>query len=296
MQKRKRLFTLFLLVTAILLISWAMSAFMFDEAAVYPSQSIAPYTNINSGSQKIPVPAISITPRLTQAPDGGLSVDNNLPAGQINWHSIDVWSTTSGGQLPPKMNGTFVAVSNTIGGLDASNDDQIIYEPINVAYGTSGSNCVWFQFCVYFFANGGISMNIWALWDINGGGYTDDVITNNLAYTIGDTYNFALTTSGTNTVTFTVEDTNTGGSWSNNNWEVTVPGLNICFWPSPGYYSPASCVEGYTTNSQLTNVPNFLTTIGYGETTHFHSDSSGIPYRHWNTSFGRTNFLQLVYD
>jgi hypothetical protein len=218
-----------------------------------------------------------MTPRLIPASDGSFTVDNNLAVGQIVWHSIDVWANPYGGQFPPKMNGSFVAVSNTIGGLNAKNGDCIIYEPINVAYGTSGNNTVWFQFCVYFSSNGVVGMNIWAIWNINGGGYTDDVITNNLGYIVGDTYNFALSTSGSNTVTFTIQDINTGRSWSNSNWGITVPGLNICAWNSQGFYSPASCVEGYTSNSQLINVPNFLSTIGYGETTHFHSDSSGMP-------------------
>jgi hypothetical protein len=45
-------------------------------------------------------------------------------------------------------------------------------------------------------------------------------------------------------------------------------------------FSPASAVEGRTTNSQLTNVPFFKTKVGYGETTHYHVDYNpgGIPY------------------
>lgn len=93
-------------------------------------------------------------------------------------------------------------------------------------------------------------------------------------YVPGHRYNFELTTSGTNAVTFSIRDVTSSVSWS---WEMAVPGVSIIYWPPPGAYSPASCVEGYTSNSQLTNVPYFQTYIGYGETTHFHTDSSGIP-------------------
>jgi hypothetical protein len=202
-------------------------------------------------------------------PNGSPVHENSLPAGQTNWHQTDVWATSGGGDLPSSMSGTFEAVANTIGNLDSG--DSIIYEPINVAYGTSGTNCVWFQFCVYFYPNGVVGMNIWALWTINGGGYVDDVITNStgLAYTVGDTYNFALTTSGTNTVTFTIQDVTIDSPvWTNSNWGVTVPGCNLIYYPG-GYYSPASCVEGYTTNSQLTDVPTFTTTLGNGENTYY---------------------------
>jgi hypothetical protein len=42
-------------------------------------------------------------------------------------------------------------------------------------------------------------------------------------------------------------------------------------------FSPASAVEGYTTNTQLTNVPYFQTKVGYGIATFWHSPPSGAP-------------------
>ena len=271
MLKRKRFFTLFLLVTAILLISWVTSAFMVDTAAVQPRHSIAPSTNTGIGRQAIPVPARILTPRLRQASDGNLSVNNDIAAGQTEWWSIDLWSTSSGSQMPSYMSGTFVAVSNTIGNLNAANGDCIIYEPINVAYGTSSSNCVWFQFVVYFFANG--ASPAWSIWDFPPGANGTSNTIPTIAYLPGHTYNFALTESN-NYVTFSIQDvTSNTWSWS---WGMTVPGGSMLYYPG-GAYSPASCVEGLTTNSYLTNVPYFTTTIGYGETTHFHSNSSGIP-------------------
>ena len=246
---------------------------MFDATAVYASHSIAPSTNTKMVSQTIPGPPRSITPRLMQAFDGSLSVDNNLATGQTEWWSIDYWANTLGGQLPSKMNGTFVAVTNTIGNLNANNNDCIIYEPLNVAYGTSTFNYVWFQFVVYFFANGRIA---WSIWDFPNGtsGFSNTIPTDK--YTPGHTYNFELTTSGTNTVTFTLQDVTTSWFWS---WGMTVPGVSLQYWTSQtaGCYSPASCIEGYTSNNQLTNIPYFQTYLGYGETTYFHRDSSGIP-------------------
>jgi hypothetical protein len=214
-----------------------------------------------------------MTPRLKPSPDGSLAIDNSaLPSGQTEWWSIDVWSTPLGSQFPPKMNGTFVAVSNTIGGLNSKNGDCVIYEPINVAYGTSSSNCVWFQFVVYFFANGGSPA--WSIWDFPPGANGTSNTIPSSAYVPGHTYNFALTESN-NYVTFSIQDVTTSAwFWS---WGITVPGGSMLYWTPGGEYSPASCVEGYTTNNQLINVPEFTTTIGYGETTHFYSDSSGMP-------------------
>ena len=222
------------------------------------------------------------TPRLIQNTDGSYTVDKETAPSSItstsHWWSIDLWCTTSGTQMPSQMTGSFVAVSNTIGNLNGAQNDQILYLPLNVAYGTSSSNFVWFQFCVYFMAGGSVQ---WSIWDLpNGANGRSNTI--NLTYTPGHTYNFALTTSGTNTVTFTIEDmntlqSNTVNSWVNgNNQPITVPGLTMLYWPN-GAFSPASCVEGYTSNSQLTNVPYFQTYTGYGETTHYHSDSAGIP-------------------
>jgi hypothetical protein len=76
-------------------------------------------------------------------------------------------------------------------------------------------------------------------------------------------------------VTFEIKDTNTGGSYSRSDWGVTVPGVTIIYLTVA--FSPASAIEGITTNSQLTNVPYFSTYVGYGETIHYHGTSGTVP-------------------
>jgi hypothetical protein len=176
------------------------------------------------------------------------------------------------------MTGRFVAVSNTIGNLAVG--DTVLYLPLNVAYGTSSTNCVWFQFDVQLDPNNVAS---WYIWDINGPGTNVNMWPDGdyhytpigIVYTPGHEYNFSLLTSGTNTVTFTISDNTAPASWSCSTWVWTVPSLSMRY--DTLVFSPASAVEGYTTNSQLTNVPYFQTKVGDGITTFWHSGPSGAP-------------------
>jgi hypothetical protein len=206
-------------------------------------------------------------------------------SGQNHWWMIDYWATQTGGNLPSFMNGSFVAVNNTIGGFVG--DDAILYLPLNVAYGTSATNCVWFQFDVQFNSTG-VS---WYIWDIEGPGTVDSdyknipIPTDVIPYTPGHGYSFSLTTSGAHCVTFTITDTTTMTTWSTCAWAWTVPSLNMLYNPSYTsggvtytMFSPASAVEGYTTNSQLTGVPHFRTLVGYGITNFWYGAyGSGAP-------------------
>ena len=201
---------------------------------------------------------------------GDSSVVYGPMTGQTQWWSIDFWCTTSGGQKPSFMDGQFVAVKNTISGMNSG--DWVAYEPMNVAYGTSNNNFVWYQFVVYLYAN---TLNPeWAVWQFpNGDGTQGTYSMISLPYIAGDTYNFGYTTSGTNTVTFSIFDTNNPQNPYTKTY--SAPGIQLLY--NQGAYSPASCVEGDTSTSQLTNVPYFQTYTGYGETTHYHSNSAGVP-------------------
>jgi hypothetical protein len=220
------------------------------------------------------------------------------------WWAVDYWSDQSGGHLPSKMNGSFVAVSNTINGL--ASGDSVHYLPLNVAYGTSNANCVWFRFDVICNSDGTIS---WLIWDIRGPGTSQSdyhSTTIGLSYVPGHGYSFALTTSGTSTVTFSIKDTTTGASWSKSNWAWTVPSLNLRYDTS--LFSPASVIQGSTTSNQLTNVPYFQTTVGYGTTTYWFAwYGSSIPscisafvnagpssYYYWAMDSG--NYVASIYS
>jgi YVTN family beta-propeller protein len=183
-----------------------------------------------------------------------------------HWWDIDYWAN-SADQLPPKMNGTFTAVLNNISGLASA--DAILYLPLNVAYGTSSNNCVWFQFDIQFTSGGS---TLWAIWDnlepaSNASCYDYQYV--GIPYIVGDEYNFELATSGTNTVTFSIKDITSGASWSTSSWKWTVPSLTMLYDAS-WFFSPASAVEGYTTNLQLGNVTYFQTYVGYNLQTHWH--------------------------
>src|SRR5665647_398932 len=60
-------------------------------------------------------------------------------------------------------------------------------------------------------------------------------------------------------------DVSTGSFWSTSNWKWAVPSLTMLY--DPYMFSPASAIEGYTTNDQLTCVPYFQTYVGYNFTT-----------------------------
>ncbi|MEM3378692.1 MAG: hypothetical protein QW674_07095 [Candidatus Bathyarchaeia archaeon] len=209
-------------------------------------------------------------PYLHENTDGSYT-PTSAPDWVNHWFSIDYWTAfvyPYGYPMPSKMNGTFVAVDNTFNGLDSG--DLIYYLPLNVAYGTSVSNYVWFQFAISFFGSGSIQ---WTIWDNIPPDYQSTPI--GLTYTVGHTYIFELTTSGSNTVAFSIKDQNTGGTWSKNSWHHTIPGITMIY--KADAFSPASAVEGYTTNSQLTNVPYFMTYTGYGITRHSHTNTGTIP-------------------
>lgn len=162
------------------------------------------------------------------------------------------------------MTGAFTAVSNTIGNLEP--DDWVIYEPMNVAYGTSSDNYVWFQFTIYYGYNGVVQWMVYRA--PNGGNFQSDIIP--ISYTPDHSYSFSFTTSGSNTVNFNIVDNTNSASWSNS---YNVPGTTLLHYPR-GSFSPASCVEGYTTNSELTNVPTFTTTLGTGHSDYYYEPSN----------------------
>ncbi len=189
-----------------------------------------------------------------------------------HWWMIDYWTDPYGTKMPSEMSGSFVAVDNTIQGLQFGLDfssnwfDAVMYIPLNVAYGTSNTNCVWFQFDVQF-ANPAITIGPdaveWFIWDVRCPGTTDqdyDATSIGLAYVPGHEYQYSLTTSGTNTVTFTITDLTTGETWSNSVWQWTVPSLDILY--DRNIFSPASAVETYATSSFLTGIPYFQTRVG----------------------------------
>lgn len=191
------------------------------------------------------------------------------PMWNNHWWIIDYWASIFGTGMPSKMNGTFVAVDNTIGGLVS--DDRIYYLPLNVAYGTSSSDFVWFQFCIEFDADHNV---YWRIYDCVPGYYPYQVI--QLSYIPGHQYDFALTTSDPLTITFSIKDTTTGGApWETHTWHNSIHGLTMIY--NTQYFSPASAIEGRTTNSLLTNVPYLQTHLGYGEVTLWEGVSGSIP-------------------
>ena len=229
-----------------------------------PSNSTGKFITPSSDDSALPITKKPTgTPRIITTEDGKIIIDTSTSRSDP-WFSIDVWASESGTQLPAYMSGTFTAVSNIIGNLES--DDWVIYEPMNVAYGTSSSNYVWFQFTIYFGDNGEVQWMVYRA--PNGGNFQFDTIP--ISYTPGHSYSFSFTTSGSNTVTFSIVDNTNSASWSNS---YNVPGVTLLYYPN-GSFSPASTVEGYTTNSVLTNVPTFTTTIGTGQSDYYYEPSN----------------------
>jgi hypothetical protein len=175
------------------------------------------------------------------------------------------WCLTHYWFTPSQMTGEFVAVSNTMGNLGPY--DIVYILPLNVAYGTT-SNLVWFQFAIEITS----SSLTWALWDnswIDGSDMEYHRTSIGIDYHVGDYYQFSMTASGTDTATFTILDITANQTWSSS---YTVPDVTLLQNPivqaylvgSGTAFSPASAVEGYTTNPSLTTVQYFQFKIGTG--------------------------------
>ena len=216
-------------------------------------------------------------------PHIGMDGRVKLPAASSlnHWWLIDYWDASFllPGTLPSRQSGQFDAVANTIQGLQTN--DDILYLPLNVAYGTSSSNCVWFQFDVDFSASGQVA---WYIWDVNCPGTNQNMWPNGdyhpttigLSYVVGDRYSFAITTSGSNTVTFSINDTSNGASWSKSDWVWSVPSTTMLATEST--FSPSSAVEGYTSGSALTGVPLLFSKMGEGiQSNRSYPSGTGMP-------------------
>ncbi len=242
-----------------------------DKSVPPGDDQIKIYKQVENQSSSTPTPRS--TPIISHK--GAISRQPQTSASHAfpnHWWMIDYWTDPYGTKMPSEMSGSFVAVDNTIQGLQFGLDfssnwfDAVMYIPLNVAYGTSNTNCVWFQFDVQF-ANPAITIGPdaveWFIWDVRCPGTADqdyDATSIGLAYVPGHEYQYSLTTSGTNTVTFTITDLTTGETWSNNVWQWTVPSLNILY--DRNIFSPASAVEAYATSSSLTGIPYFQTRVG----------------------------------
>ena len=215
---------------------------------------------------------VSHPPPMFTPPNSNLINHGVQPMYTKHWYLMDIWSTRQGQNMPSYMSGTFKAVDNTIGGMQASND-WVLYLPMNVAYGTSSSNFDWFQFGIEFGIDGFAAFSLCEYYDAIPGQQQNLPI--EMPYTSGDTYTYDFSPSGSNTVTFNIED---DGPHNYNPWTsgpLTVPSTQMLHYPSDGF-SPCSVVEGYT-ESSLTNIPYVQTTIGYGMTTHYHDNITDSP-------------------
>lgn len=221
-------------------------------------------------------------PRVTPiAPPNGTRPEKQplqIPAGvNDRWWIIDYWNTPQGAF--PGYTATFTAVSNTIGNW--TTNEVIIVLPINIAYGTSSTNCVWFQFSIQFnYQPGPYSPVQWNIQNNTCPATSDSDyhITNiPLPYVVGHSYVASMSPSSTfpPQATFTITDTTSGSSWP---MAYTVPSTSVVYASST--FSPASAVEGvpYRSSPSYTNVPYFPFTVQHGQTTvnHVTAASSGF--------------------
>jgi hypothetical protein len=228
-------------------------------------------TVVNTTNDKI----TSLIPGILSGGVDGI-VPNSDDSDQNIFWLIDYWDTPDGGNLPPRMSGDFFAQPNTIEGFLAL-DDVLEYIPLNVAYGTSETNCVWFQFSIQFDA-GNQHFVEWYIWNNT---IEPTVVYNGtpigISYVPGDEYYYYLQPSGVNTVTFYIKDLTSGQNWMK---DFTTPSTNMLGSETGPVsdFAPASAVEGHVTGTpDLTNIPCFQTTVGDGITTHRYGTLGTIP-------------------
>ena len=186
------------------------------------------------------------------------------------WWIIDYWNTPQGAF--PGYSTSFTAVANTIGNW--ATQESILILPINIAYGTSNTNCVWFQFSIEFFYDGSV------VWDIQNNicpatTLSEYHITDvGIPYVIGDSYLASMSPTSSTQATFSITDTTSTASWS---MVFSIPSASVVYDSST--FSPASAVEGvpYRTSPSYTNVPYFPFTVQHGQTatSHLATASSG---------------------
>jgi hypothetical protein len=241
------------------------------------------------------------TPRLVRYSNGSY-MQSLSPLWSSHWWKIDFW-TNSPYDRPSQLTGSFRAEENTIGNMAPG--DEIMYIPLNVLYGNSVSDAIWFQFVIAFYANNDVVMTIWDINTNNAVYISHDVPTDQVPYIPGDTYNVALIPSGTNTVTFSIQNVDTSDSWTKSEWDWDVPSLTMLY--DTNYFSPASAVEGYTTNGQLNNLPYVQTYVGDDIPGNWYSEygssapsgiitaTSGGPGNYYWMMFSQT-YVASVYD
>ncbi len=208
--------------------------------------------------------------------DNSSNPQNIHPTTSTSWE-IDMWTDQQGSQLPQSMTGIFTAVSGNGLSEGSSTDCDVIYEPLNAAYGSNG-NFLWFQLCVWFPTTGSAPTYGLTYWPIVNGQYATEfpyedffntTTGQSIPYAVGDTYSYSMETSSSNTVTFSIIDTTANLSFSQ---AYTVPSATLLCNPY-GYYSPASCVEanGFVPGQPFMNVPTFTTAIqNSGETNYYY--------------------------
>jgi len=191
------------------------------------------------------------------------------------WWIIDYWTSLQG--TFSGYSTSFTAVSNTIEGW-ASNE-AILILPINIAYGSSSSNCVWFQFSIQFNSPPYVPVQ----WNIQNNNCpatspSDYHITNiPVSYVVGHSYVASMSPSSISPpqATFSITDTTSGSTWS---MTYAVPSTSIVYDYS--MFSPASAVEGvpYRPSPSYTNVPYFQFTVQHGHTSVAHYTAASTGY------------------
>jgi len=256
--------------------------------------ALVPSATANDSSE----PILHSTPILNYV--NGSLIPSPKEEWQNHWWIVDYWTGPQGGDGSIPMGGSFIAIDNTFSNLEYGTKltppfiwyDLVFYLPLNVAFGTSPDNCVWFQFAVQFVnPNAGWpypSSVTWTIWDIKGPGtnpriypfgdyhYTEI----GLPYVVGHEYYWSISayrdpSTDEPEVIFYIRDENTGQSWSTNNWVWDIPSTNILYDYS--LFSPASAVEGYTTNPTLNDVPYFQSRVGYDISSLYHVESYETP-------------------
>jgi hypothetical protein len=183
------------------------------------------------------------------------------------WWIIDYWTNLQG--TFSGYSTSFTAVSNTIEGW--ASGEAILILPINIAYGSSRSNCVWFQFSIQFNSPPYVPVQ----WNIQNNNCpatspSDYHLTSiPVSYVVGHSYVASMSPSSTSPprAKFSITDTTSGSTWS---MTYAVPSTSIVYDSST--FSPASAVEGvpYRSSPSYTNVPYFQFTVQHGHTTVSH--------------------------
>lgn len=224
------------------------------NSSTIPTEPVLPSTIANTSHY--------LTPGFISNPNGTITELGVSPQqGSSDTWLIDYWATSQS-QVPSYLEATFTVAPDTFNNLPSGG--YVDNEPLNVCFGSSSSDYIWYQFVMTYAGDGAIGFGLCVnpSWQPNV--YYNVAIGIQGGMIIGDSYEcefWSYTSNGSPFVMFGIENLNTQADWDTNDFNgFAAQGTSVIYQTSA--YSPASCVEtNLPPTYSVTNCPFLESTI-----------------------------------